>query len=86
MNGAAVISVMALILIGFFLFATWALQVKLVAKYYRQPPGVDCNKVIENYMSANDTDGQWALTQMAYHEVREIDRLDEQQKGTLWQL
>lgn len=86
MYGAAVISIMAVILIGFFLFATWALQVKLVAKYYRTPPGVDCNKVIQNYMSPNDTDGEWALTQMAYHEVREIDRLDEEQKGKAWYL
>ena len=78
MRGAGVIAIMALILVGFFLFATWALQVKLVAKYYRAPPGVDCDKVIQNYMSPNDTEGQWALTQMAYHEVRELERLDEE--------
>lgn len=84
--GIAVITIMAIIVLGFFIFATWALQVKLVAQYYRKPPGVECNKVIQNYMSPGDTDGEWALTQMAYHEVREISRLNEEQKGKAWYL
>ena len=37
-------------------------------------------------MSEGDSNGKWALTQMAYHEVREIARLNEEQKGKAWYL
>ena len=50
-NASVVICIMAIVLLGFFLFATWALQTKLLGKYYRKPPGVDCDKVIKNYGS-----------------------------------
>ena len=87
-RGAIVISIMATILIGFFLFATWALQTKLVAKYYAKPPGVDCENVISNYGTEGDDVGNKALQTMAWHEVQEIERLDKEwdEAGKLWYL
>ena len=49
LNAALVIIVMVAVLLGFFLLATWALQQKLVIKYYHKPPGVNCDSVIRNY-------------------------------------
>ena len=69
-RGAIVITIMAIILIAFFLFATWALQNKLVNKYYRKPPGVDCRTVIRNYGSEGDQAGNAALQKMAWDEVQ----------------
>ena len=68
------------------MFATWALQNKLLLRYYLKPPGVECASVIKNY---NTDDDDWALRILAWNEVKTQEKLDkewekEYKEGNYW--
>jgi hypothetical protein len=46
-RGAAILLLMVVLFVGFFFAAMWAIKRKLLIEYFKDPPGVECDDVVD---------------------------------------
>ena len=79
------VACMLLVIVGFFALSMWAIQMAMILKYQRDPPGVDCDNFIANFDLDNDSITEFGmLQQMAYHELIQLTKLAEFRKERSW--